>query len=99
MIGDSCGSFHQFADKELSDVEMDFCLSLPGGGPFQLNPGQVTDDGELIMCQLQAFNETGAENKIDIDNIAEWYKQWAASTPFDKDETINETLILLHSED
>lgn len=39
LIGDSCGSFHEFASKVLSSVEMDFCMTMPGGGPHGLNPG------------------------------------------------------------
>lgn len=28
---------------------------MPGGGPFNLNPGQVTDDSELAMVLVSAL--------------------------------------------
>ena len=52
LIGDSCGSLHEFAGNKLSETEMDFCMTMPGGGPHKLNPGQTTDDGEMTMCLL-----------------------------------------------
>ena len=32
MVGDSCGSMYQFEEKILSEVELDFCLTMPGAG-------------------------------------------------------------------
>ena len=32
LVGDSCGSLYQFSEKTLSEVEIDFCLTMPGGG-------------------------------------------------------------------
>lgn len=37
-------------------------MSMPGGGPFNLNAGQITDDSELAMCLMQGINE-GFESK------------------------------------
>ena len=34
LVGDSCGQYHTFATKELSESEMDYCMTLPGGGPW-----------------------------------------------------------------
>jgi ADP-ribosyl-[dinitrogen reductase] hydrolase len=70
-------------------------MKLQGGGPYQLNPGQITDDGELTMCLLQAFGETGAANTLDIDIIVAWYKKWVLSKPFDMEDTVAGTIGLL----
>jgi len=35
---------------------------MPGGGYFNVGPGQVTDDSELSMCLLWALVE-GNKNK------------------------------------
>ena len=94
LIGDSCGSFHEFGTKELSEAEMDFCMTMPGGGPFELNPGQVTDDGELTMCLLSALVEMPART-LDVDHVAGWFKKWILANPFDLEETINNTLVSL----
>ena len=50
MIGDSIGSKNEFATHLHSDQEIQEILTMPGGGPFNLKPGQVTDDSELAMC-------------------------------------------------
>ena len=34
---------------------MDECMKMPGGGPFRLKPGCVTDDSELAMSQLSGI--------------------------------------------
>jgi ADP-ribosylglycohydrolase len=35
---------------------MEECMKMPGGGPFNLSPGQITDDSELAMCMMQGIN-------------------------------------------
>ena len=32
-------------------------MRMPGGGVFNVGPGQVTDDSELAMCLLNAAND------------------------------------------
>jgi len=36
---------------------MDECMRMPGGGPFNLESGQVTDDSELATCLLYGIIE------------------------------------------
>ena len=38
---------------EIHDEEtMEYCMSMPGGGPHCVGIGQVTDDSELAMCLM-----------------------------------------------
>lgn len=100
LIGDSCGSFYQFAENELSEVEMDFCMTFPGGGPHQLNSGQVTDGGELALVLMHAFSEfENNADKFDIELILKWYKLWALANPFDLEDNINCTIMKLQEDD
>ena len=57
FIGDAIGSALEFRRKcTPEDVKM--AMSLPGNvEPWFLEPGQVTDDSELAMCQLHAFSQ------------------------------------------
>ena len=32
-------------------------MRMPGGGPFRLAPGQITDDSELAMCLMWGLIE------------------------------------------
>jgi len=52
FIGDSCGSFLEFAREVQVDSIMKTCMQMPGGGPFNLIGGQVTDDSELAMSLM-----------------------------------------------
>ena len=33
-------------------------MSMPGGGPFEVGAGQITDDSELAMCLMWALVES-----------------------------------------
>lgn len=47
---------------------------MPGGGPFRLNPGQITDDSELAMCIMRGLVDNKKPNTIDVEKICHWYK-------------------------
>ena len=70
---------------------MDNCMSLPGGGYFNLNPGQITDCGELVMCLMKALTEM-EEDQLEISIILDSFKTWAQSMPFDMEDTIKATI-------
>ena len=74
---------------------MDFCMTLPGGGPFHLNPGQLTDGGEMAMCLMNGLIANEESDTLDLRLIVEQYRKWIGSEPFDIDETVNSTLGLL----
>ena len=67
---------------------------MPGGGPFSLASGQITDDSELAMMLMHGLIDKSIppytvqegknrENYLVLDNIAYYYKQWMVSPPFD----------------
>ena len=63
-------------------------MGLPGGGPWELGPGQVTDDSELAMCLMWGLVEGNEESKEDENimptaSIAKYYSKWMNSPPFD----------------
>lgn len=97
FVGDSCGSHFEFVANKLSEGEMDYCMSLPGGGPHGLNPGQITDDSELALCLMHALTES-ATDTFDLDVISDWYKKWANSKPFDIEENVNGTIMNLDAD-
>ena len=51
---------------------MEKCLKMPGGGPFQLAPGQITDDSELAMMMMHGLVNNSSGNLV-LDNIAQNY--------------------------
>ena len=74
---------------------------MQGGGPFNLGPGQVTDDSEMSMCLMWALieankdKEEGQERELNTDIIAKWYMLWLESNPFDIANTTYTSLIPL----
>ena len=78
FIGDACGSYNEFNRFILSEEKMDECMQMPGGGPFKLASGQITDDSELAMCLMWGLIEGNKirneeYNLIDNMSIAKYY--------------------------
>jgi len=103
-------------------------MKMPGGGPWKLYSGQITDDSELAMCMMsgiiesiiidqndkiesrgsiksqadqgnESFFDPLVKNKLYVDCIAEKYKDWLESPPFDIGITTNQALSPLLMED
>eukprot|EP00352_Strombidinopsis_acuminata_P001447 CAMPEP_0176389642 /NCGR_PEP_ID=MMETSP0126-20121128/38534_1 /TAXON_ID=141414 ORGANISM="Strombidinopsis acuminatum, Strain SPMC142" /NCGR_SAMPLE_ID=MMETSP0126 /ASSEMBLY_ACC=CAM_ASM_000229 /LENGTH=71 /DNA_ID=CAMNT_0017758567 /DNA_START=139 /DNA_END=354 /DNA_ORIENTATION=- len=50
---------------------------MPGGGPWGLTAGQVTDDSELAMCLMNGLVE--GNGKLDPKYICKYYGKWYQS--------------------
>ena len=85
LCGDSIGSFLEF-EEYVSEAQAKKALTMPGGGPFDLGSGQVTDDGELALCLGHGLVE--GKGKFDAELIAQQYQKWIKSQPFDVGMTI-----------
>ena len=59
FAADACGSYLEFEREVASEAVMDACMQMPGGGPFRLAKGQITDDSELAMCLMWALVQSG----------------------------------------
>jgi len=80
MCGDAIGVPVEF-QTVVSIAKAEKCLTLPGGGPFGLGPGQVTDDSELALCLAEGL--VRGKGVLDLDRIGEMYHKWYLSPPFD----------------
>ena len=67
--------------SKVSAQELEEAMEMPGGGPFGLISGQITDDGELALCLGQGLAE--GKGILDLNKIALYYKRWLNSDPFD----------------
>ena len=56
-------------------------MTMPGGGPFALGPGQITDDSELALCTIWALLD--GKGTFNAKKYSEWYLKWYQSPPFD----------------
>ena len=63
FIGDALGSYCEFEGIQ-SQANMEKAMSMPGGGPFYLAPGQVTDDSEMALHMLQGLKAYNPSYKL-----------------------------------
>ena len=63
FAGDSIGSYLEFERGKQGAAAVSRALTMPGGGCWQLAPGQITDDSELAMCQLKGL--LAGQGKLD----------------------------------
>lgn len=89
FLGDALGSYCEFERKASCTKVSKETMQMPGGGTFQLLPGQVTDDSEMALHMLQAL--VNYDPKVSIEtqlpkltlSIAKQYVQWLQNIPFD----------------
>lgn len=64
---------------------MDLCMTMPGGGPYRLAPGQFTDDSEMALSCMHAIVNSNQKSKgiLVKDELAKSYRDWYLSPPFD----------------
>jgi ADP-ribosyl-[dinitrogen reductase] hydrolase len=88
FIGDSLGSALEF-QTNITTLALNLCMQM-NGGVFGNGPGQVTDDSELAMCLLRGLCH--ALPHFSDDCIADYYRKWVHSGPFDIGSTTRTAL-------
>jgi len=81
LIGDAAGGIFEFMGRSPTLKEAQAALDLPGGGVFDLAPGQFTDDGEMTMALLGAIAKGKGAYRQEL--AAQAYCEWEQSNPFD----------------
>lgn len=88
-VGDAAGATLEFLGKPITPELVDHALSMPGGGVWNVAPGQVTDDCELGLSLARALADS---RSLDLDKIADSYTAWIRSKPFDIGTTTIQSL-------
>ena len=88
-VGESCGSYLEF-ERSIPSSDVEDALSMPGGGPWELLPGQLTDDTELALALAHGLLESAQpvvpgmrHAGLPASTIARWYGKWKVSPAFD----------------
>jgi len=68
-LGDALGTTLEFKTKD----SYQHITNIVGGGPFDLKPGQWTDDTSMMLCLAQSLLSTGYN---DLDDQMERYVDW-----------------------
>lgn len=87
FVGDACGAYLEFVN-DISDVQMEECMKMPGGGSWAVGPGQITDDSEMAFCLMNALIQSNidgkssdSERKLNTEQIGVFYREWIKSDP------------------
>ena len=81
-VGDALGTTVEFASaaRIAARAPDGWPKELIGQGPFQLAPGQVTDDTELALSFARSLVK---QSRYDEEDVAAAYVRWFRSDPFD----------------
>ncbi len=79
--GDALGTTVEFRSRQaIAERYPRGLREIVGGGPFSVEPGQVTDDTELALALARSLAGRG---RYDPDEVAAGYVRWLRSDPFD----------------
>ncbi len=82
-VGDAAGAILEGMRAPISDRAINDACAFVGGGSHNVDPGAVTDDGELTCAALHALHDYSPDYDFPSDVLAEHYRDWARSAPFD----------------
>lgn len=76
-VGDALGTTYEFEHMDQPPypaLAAGPAIDVVGAGPFDLRPGQVTDDTQLAVCLARSLAERGG---LDVADVAARYVAWA----------------------
>lgn len=83
LLGDSIGSYLEFSTDEITSEQVSKALEMPGGGPWNLGAGQITDDGELALSLGYGLMNHDPKRGFPKEEVFKQYHEWFKSHPFD----------------
>lgn len=81
--GDAAGAILEGFGRGASDRTIHEAISMFGGGIHNVDPGAVTDDGELTATLLRTLSAYNASYDFPLNDVASAYRTWYKSSPFD----------------
>ncbi|MBB3129873.1 ADP-ribosyl-[dinitrogen reductase] hydrolase [Paenibacillus rhizosphaerae] len=79
-VGDALGGTTEFMSVREVKAQYGYLTEIIGGGVWQLEPGEVTDDTMMTLCVAQGILENPAE---PMDAIGRYFIEWYQSRPKD----------------
>lgn len=85
-MGDAMGTYLEFSQQLINDSTVGLSMTMPGGGPHKVAPGQITDDGELTLSLMNGLIK--GDKQLNLKEVVKQYGKWIQSKPFDIGGTI-----------
>ncbi|WP_433618308.1 ADP-ribosylglycohydrolase family protein [Paenibacillus cellulositrophicus] len=79
-VGDALGGTTEFMSVREVKAQYDYLTEIIGGGVWQLEPGEVTDDTMMTLCVAEGILENPAE---PLEAIGRYFLEWYQSRPKD----------------
>ena len=79
--GDAAGAVLEFMHPPPTEDDVEQALAFPGGGCWNVGPGQITDDVELVLAQADGL--LAGRGALNTTGLAAAYHAWYSSSPFD----------------
>lgn len=83
LVGDAAGATLEFYRGTFNLDLVKNAMSMPGGGVLSVAPGQITDDGELMLALLSALKKHPPSEQYPVKDVVAAYSDWLKSDPFD----------------
>ena len=83
-VGDAVGTTLEFKERDYKNI-----TDMVGGGPFQLDPGQWTDDTSMALClgyalleghDINSITESIKWSEAQLVNYVDWYRNGYCSS-------------------
>ena len=82
VVGDAFGAKYKFLNKSEIDILLESNkekeVSIQGGGPFNITPGQITNNSEMALTLVESILKNKGYCK---ENVFQRYKEWLESKP------------------
>jgi ADP-ribosyl-[dinitrogen reductase] hydrolase len=92
-VGDAVGTTVEFEERGTFPLVTD----MVGGGPFNLNPGEWTDDTSMALCLATSLLERNSfDAKDQMDRYVSWWEEGYLSSNgrcFDIGNTVHQALV------
>lgn len=82
-IGDAMGATTEFMNSAEIRKKYGIVKDIIGGGWLHLNPGEVTDDTQMMLCVYRGIRDGNGSLNRTLDLICKEFREWADSFPPD----------------
>lgn len=82
-VGDSVGATTEFMTKEKIKAKYGEVTKQLGGGWLDLEPGQVTDDTQMMLCVMDAVMQYPDDVAMFQEKCADNFVEWLDTNPVD----------------
>ena len=74
-VGDAYGTTYEFTNRSKMPVASQLPDEITGGGPFDMKPGEWTDDTSMALCLAESIIEHGWDTDDQMKRFIRWWQE------------------------